>query len=121
MRKNVFYIHTNIFTKKCGEKTRETIFPENDELLEQIMLEKIFEKKFKKSFFLLTRISCPLNGGGKRVKQFCQQHPNSVSNKCWDKIVRKRREKTFFIFTRISLQKNAGKKTRETIFPETHE
>ena len=29
--KNVFYIHTNIVTKKWGEKTRETIFPEKDE------------------------------------------------------------------------------------------
>ena len=29
--------------------------------------------------------------------------------------------KTFFIFTRISRPKNGGNKTRETIFPETHE
>ena len=30
--KNVFYIHTNIVTKKWeGKKTRETIFPETQE------------------------------------------------------------------------------------------
>ena len=28
VRKHVFYIHTNIVTKKWGEKKRETIFPE---------------------------------------------------------------------------------------------
>ena len=28
LRKTFFYIHTNIVTKKWGEKTRETIFPE---------------------------------------------------------------------------------------------
>ena len=28
VRKTFFYIHTNIVTKKWGEKTRETIFPE---------------------------------------------------------------------------------------------
>ena len=29
--KTRFYIHTNIVTKKWGEKTRETIFPETHE------------------------------------------------------------------------------------------
>ena len=29
--KNVFGIHTNIVTKKWGEKTRETIFPQTQE------------------------------------------------------------------------------------------
>ena len=28
VRKTFFYIHTNIVTKKWGNKTRETIFPE---------------------------------------------------------------------------------------------
>jgi len=31
LRKHVFYIHKNIVTKKWGEKTRETIFPETNE------------------------------------------------------------------------------------------
>ena len=31
LRKHVFYIHKNIGTKKWGEKTRETIFPETNE------------------------------------------------------------------------------------------
>jgi len=31
VRKNVFYIHTNIVTQKGGGKTRETSFPETHE------------------------------------------------------------------------------------------
>ena len=31
VRKTVFYIHTNIVTKKWGEKTRETIFAETQD------------------------------------------------------------------------------------------
>ena len=31
VRKTFFYIHTNIVTKKWGEKTREIIFPERHE------------------------------------------------------------------------------------------
>ena len=31
VRKHVFYIHTNIVTKKWGGKTRETILPETHE------------------------------------------------------------------------------------------
>ena len=31
VRKTYFYIHTNIVTKKWGEKTCETIFPETQE------------------------------------------------------------------------------------------
>ena len=50
-----------------------------------------------------------------------QKHTNSAIKNVRKKIVGKKGEKMFFIFTRISLQKNAGKKTRETMFPETHE
>ena len=31
VRKTFFYIHTNIVTKKWGNETRETIFPEKQE------------------------------------------------------------------------------------------
>jgi len=31
VRKNFFYIHTNIVTKKWGDKMSETIFPETHE------------------------------------------------------------------------------------------
>jgi len=33
VRKHVFYIHTNIMTKNCGEKTCKTIFPERKEIV----------------------------------------------------------------------------------------
>ena len=31
VRKNIFYIHTNIVIKKWGDKTSETIFPETQD------------------------------------------------------------------------------------------
>ena len=77
-------------------------------------------KSAKKTFYILTRISCPKNGGEKRVRQFYQQHSNSASNKCWGKIVRKSAKKRF-LYSHEYDYKKCGKKTRETIFPETHE
>ena len=60
-------------------------------------------------------------GGEKRAKQFFQKHTNSASKKCWEENRRKKVRKTvFYIHTNI-VTKNGGKKTRETIFPETHE
>ena len=52
MRKNYFYIHTNIVTKKWWEKTRETIFPETHELCEQKMLVKKSSEEITKTRFL---------------------------------------------------------------------
>jgi len=60
-------------------------------------------------------------GGGKRAKQFFQKRTNSATKKCWEKNRRKKvRKSVFYIRTNI-LTKKGGKKTRETIFPETHE
>ena len=43
--KNVFYIHTNIISKKWGEKTRETIFPETHIVRAKNVGKKIVGKK----------------------------------------------------------------------------
>jgi len=55
--KNVFYIHTNMVTKKGG-KTRETIFPENQQIVRaKNVWKKIVAKNCEKTFFIFTRIS----------------------------------------------------------------
>jgi len=69
LRKTFFYIHTNIVTKKWGEKTRETIFSETHEECEKKCLEKIFGKVRKKFFYIHTNI-VKKKWGTKRAKQF---------------------------------------------------
>jgi len=71
VRKNFFYIHTNIVTKKWGGKMRETIFPETLEWFEQKCWEKNRRKNVRKNFFYI--------------------HSNIVTKKWWGK----RRETTF--------------------------
>jgi len=73
----------------------------------------------------------------KNVKQCFQKHTNSASKKCWEKIIVKKckivraenvgkkrrkifRKNDFYILTNI-VTKAGGGKTRQTIFPETHE
>jgi len=55
--KKVFFMHTNMVTKKWGEKTHLTIFPETHQQNERKMLEKNRRKKFENFFFKSTRIS----------------------------------------------------------------
>jgi len=58
MGKKVFYIHTDIVTKKWGKKTHETICPETHEWCGKYYWRKIFGKKCKKKgFIIFTRIS----------------------------------------------------------------
>ena len=60
-------------------------------------------------------------GGKKRAKQFFQKHTNSAKQKMLGKkLSEKVRKKFFYIHTNI-VTKKWGEKTRETIFPETHE
>ena len=73
--KNVFYIHTNIVTKKWGEKTHETIFPETHELCEQIMLGKKTSEKSAKNGFLYSHEYRDQKMGEKSAKQiFPERH-----------------------------------------------
>ena len=49
--KTVFYIHKYIVSKKLGEKTRETIFPETQQIVrDKIWGKKSSEKSAKKLF-----------------------------------------------------------------------
>jgi len=50
VRKQVFYKHTNIVTKKWGKETREIIFPETHEYREKKRWKEIVWKKCKTRF-----------------------------------------------------------------------
>ena len=52
MRKNFFYIHKNIVTKKLGEKKRETIFPETQQIVRAKNVRKKSSQKIAKKGFL---------------------------------------------------------------------
>jgi len=60
-------------------------------------------------------------GRGKRAIQFFQKHTNSTGKKWCEKIVGKKVRKTFFYIHTKIVTKKWGGKTRETIFPETHD
>ena len=82
---------------------------------------KSSEKSSKNVFFYSHEYRDQKLGGNKRAKQFFQKHMNSSRKKCWEKNRWKKVRKTFFyINTNISTKK-WDEKTRETIFPETHE
>ena len=54
VRKLVFYKHTNIVTKKWGEKTREKIFPETHVYRDFYRWKKSSGKSAKTRFFINT-------------------------------------------------------------------
>ena len=56
LRKNVFYIHTNIVTKKRGGKTRETNFQKYTNSASKKCKEKIVGKVRKNVFYNHTNI-----------------------------------------------------------------
>ena len=66
--KKRFYIHTNIITKKWGEKRAKQFMQEHTNRASKKCREKIVRKKCQKTFFISTRISCPKNGGKKHAK-----------------------------------------------------
>ena len=119
MQKTSFYIHTNIVTKKWGEKERETRFPETHEWFEQKWWEKNRRKKWEISFFIFTRTSWPKNWGKKTREIIFPKTHEWFKQKCWENIVAKRCEKTFFIFTQISWRKNRGKNARNNFYRNT--
>ena len=50
--KDVFFKHTNIVTKKWGEKTREIIFSKNTRITQAKKMEKNRLEKVRKHVFL---------------------------------------------------------------------
>jgi len=116
-KKRFLYSHEYRDQKKGGKNARYT-FSRNTRIVRGKMLGKRSSgKRANKRFFIFTRISLPKKRGEKRVKQFCQQHPNSASIKCWGKNRRKKvRKHVFYIHTNI-VTKKVGGKTRGTILP----
>ena len=58
VRKNVFLYSQEYRVQKMGGKTRETIFPETQQIVRaKNVRKKIVGKNCEKSFFLITRIS----------------------------------------------------------------
>ena len=86
-----------MFGKKSSEKSEKNVFLYSNKYRDQKMWRK------------------------KRAKQFFQKHTNSASKKCWEKNRREKVRKTFFNIHTNIMTKNGRNKTRETIFPETHE
>ena len=85
------------------------------------MLGKKSSEKSAKNDFLYSHEYRDRKWGGKSAKQFFQKHTNNASKKCWEKNCRKKVRKTFFYIHTNIVTKTWGEKTRETIFPETHE
>ena len=115
--KNVFYIHTNIVTKKWGQQNAWNNFSRNTLIVrEKNVWEKFVGKKWEKGFFIFTHNIVSKKCGEKNPRNnFCRNTLTVRSKNVGKKIVRIKCEKRVFIFTQISLQ-NMGGETRETIF-----
>jgi len=101
VRKGVFYIHTNIVTKKWRGNAQNNFSRIIPIVRAKNFGKKIVAKKCEKSF-LYSHEYRDEKMGEKRAKQFFQKHTNSASKKCWEKNRRTNVRKKFFIFTRIS-------------------
>jgi len=117
-----FFIFTRIsLTKNWEKKCAKYFFQKDTNSASKKCWEKYHRKKVRKKFFYIhTNIVNKKWGGNKRAKQLFHKHTNSARKKCSEKNRRKKVRKTFFIFTQNRDQIMGGK-TRETIFPETHE
>ena len=111
MRKK-FFLYSQIYRdQKIGGKKREIIFPETQQIVRaKNVRKKIVGKRCEKTFFIITRISCPKMGWKNRAKQFFQKQTNRASKKCSEKIVAKKCEKTFFYSQEYRVQKMGGEK-----------
>ena len=99
--KQFFQKHTNSTCKKCWGKNRR--------------------KKVRKTFFLYSHEYRDRKMGWKKARNNFSRNTLIVRAKnVGEKNCRKKVRKRFFIFNEYRDQKMGGK-TRETIFPETHE
>jgi len=81
----------------------------------------IVEKKCEKTFFYIHTNIVIQKRGKKSAKQVFQKHTHSASKNVGKKIVGKIGKERFLYSNEYREQKKGLKKTRETIFPETHE
>ena len=78
-------------------------------------------KKFRKNDFYIHTNIVTKNGGKKRAKQFFQVHTNSTRKIWWGKKSLEKVAKTCFLYSHEYRNQKKEGKTRETIFPETHQ
>ena len=97
VRKNVFYIHTNIVTKNWGEINARNNFSRNTRMVKAKMLGKKSSKNVRKSFIYIPTNMVTKKWGKNCGKQFFQKHTNSVSIK-WEKNRRKKVRKKVFLY-----------------------
>ena len=80
LRKNVFNIHTNIVTKKWGEKhAKEFIQRHTNSAGKTCWGKKSLEKSAKTRFLYSHEYRDQKMGGEERAKQFFQKHTNRAS------------------------------------------
>jgi len=73
VRKTRFYIHTNIVTKKCGNKTRETILQKHTISAVKNVGKNSSEKVRKTFFYIYTNIVTKKWGGKTRETIFSEK------------------------------------------------
>ena len=85
--KNVFYIHTNVVTKKWGGKTRVTIFQKKRIVRSKNVGKKIVGKRCEKRFLYSHEYRDQKIGGIKRGNYFCRNTLLVRAKNVWKKIV----------------------------------
>ena len=102
VRKNVFYSHTNVVTKKWGGENARNNFSRNTRIVRAKNVgKKIVVKKGKKRFLYSYDIVTKKRWG-KKPRKYFSRNTRIVLAKNVGKESRKEVLKTFFIFTRIS-------------------
>jgi len=102
------------------ENIPETIFQKQTNSASKKMLGLKSSQKIAKKVFLYSHEYRDQKWREKRAKQFLQKHTNNARKICWGKNRWKKvRKHVFYIHTNI-VTKKWWKKTRETMFPETH-
>ena len=111
VRKHVFYIHTNIVTKKLGGERAKQFFQKNTNSASKKKLGKKSSQKSAKTRFLYSHGNRDQQMWGKKhAKQFFQKHTISASKICWEKDrLKKLRKHVFHIHINIVTKKWGGK------------
>ena len=119
MRKNVFYIHTNIVNQKGGKESATQVFQKHT----NSACKKCSERKSRNNVqkrFLYSHEYRDQKMGEKTSETIFQKVTKSALKNVRKKTSEKTAKNVFYFHTNI-ITKTAGKKARETIFSETHE
>ena len=121
MRKTFLYIHTNIVTKKWGEKRAKQFFQKHTNSANKKCWGKNRRKKVRKTFFYIHTNIVTKKWGGKNSRNNFSRNTRIMRSKIVEKkIVGKKCGKSF-LYLHEFRKKKVGEKKRESIFPETHE